>query len=88
MLFTYTGERPAVLYRGVAFTKGEPTEVPAELVSRLKGRDDFEADDDLSDLTVDELEDRLGDRLDSVEGTGKNGNVLKADLIKALESDA
>ena len=38
--------------------------------------------DDLESLTVAELREQVGDL--EVEGTGSSGNVLKADLIRAL----
>lgn len=52
-----------------------------------KGLDDkVGKKEDLSKLTVAELEERLGDDLDGVEGTGAEGKVIKADLIRALEN--
>jgi pyruvate/2-oxoglutarate dehydrogenase complex dihydrolipoamide acyltransferase (E2) component len=39
---------------------------------------------DLSALTVAELGDLAAERGVEVEGTGKDGNVLKADYLKAL----
>lgn len=45
---------------------------------------------DLDDMTVPQLEDEASRRnvdIDTIEGTGQNGAVLKADLVSALRAD-
>jgi hypothetical protein len=42
---------------------------------------------DYSELDVPALEEAVAERDLEVEGTGKDGNVVKADLIAALEAD-
>lgn len=41
MKFKYNGDLPAVLYRGVAFTKGEYVTVSEEMAARLEALADF-----------------------------------------------
>lgn len=50
---------------------------------------DTEDGSGLESMTVDELEALLtaaGVDLDSIEGSGKNGSVVKADLVRAAEA--
>lgn len=64
--------------------QGDVPEQPAGLDEQLQ-----EPREDLSKLKVSQLEDRLkraGVDLDGIEGTGAEGKVIKADLIRALES--
>lgn len=47
------------------------------------------ADRKLSDFTVEELEAKLeeaGIEMETIEGHGANGNVLKRDMVRALEA--
>lgn len=44
------------------------------------------ADEDLDDLTVDELQNRVNAAGVDVVGTGHNGRVLKGDLVAALRA--
>lgn len=75
---------------GVTFEGDKPEEVTeAPAIKWFAEHPDFvEVEDapevDLSNLTVTELEKLLGDDLAKVKGTGKGGNVVKKDLIKAL----
>lgn len=61
----------------------EAADDEAELVTTPKTKP--RKQESASDMTVDELEAELGDDLDGVKGTGKGGNVVKADLVKAVE---
>lgn len=74
---------------GVAVREGErPT--PADDEPVIEPEADSSAEDgpgsepDLDGLTVPELEDLAQQRGVEVEGTGADGRVLKADLLKAL----
>lgn len=83
------GENSVTLF-GVTFEGDKPaevTETPA--IKWFAEHPDFaEVEEapavDLNELTVPELEKLLGDDLAKVKGTGKGGNVVKKDLIKAL----
>lgn len=43
--------------------------------------------EDYEDATVEELQAEVNKRGFEVEGTGSDGNVLKSDLVEALEED-
>lgn len=50
---------------------------------------DNQPEENLEDLTKDQLEEKavsLGVDLKAIEGTGSNGAVVKADIVKAIES--
>lgn len=90
----YTGDKPTVSHRGIIFCRGEWTEVNAVVAARLEGNKQFERDEDeaedLSELKKGDLEIRAGQMgidIESIEGTGANGNVLKDDLIDAIEAE-
>lgn len=67
-------------------------EVPPDLVKAYKtgvgeSTDEPGPETGYEDQSVDELEVEADRRDLKVEGTGKDGNVLKADLVAALEAD-
>lgn len=67
------------------------TQVPPDLVdayNKAVGASPDNSDaEDYSSLTVEELQALADGRDVTVEGTGKDGNVLKSDLVRALQAD-
>lgn len=72
---------------------GEARELPedttAEPIEQINNPNDptvraNAADQDYDAMTVDDLEAEAGRRSLTVKGTGANGNVVKADYVKAL----
>lgn len=80
-----------VVLGGVIYPAGTPA--TKELEAKVTAGDVWsgDADSDASEgydaQTVDELEAEASRRGIEVTGTGKDGNVLKKDLVAALEAD-
>lgn len=73
----------------VAFAEGD--DVP-DWAAKQMGDHCFEGSDEdgdkgYADQSVEELQALVDERELEVEGTGKDGNVLKKDLVAALEAD-
>lgn len=70
----------------------EGTRVPPDLIDAYhqatgeKPAKDDEASSRYDSMKVEDLEQLVSDRELQVEGTGKDGNIVKADLIRALEA--
>jgi pyruvate/2-oxoglutarate dehydrogenase complex dihydrolipoamide acyltransferase (E2) component len=71
-----------------------PPKEDAEQITNPAAWGDESSDDDAgegsksyADQTVDELAEAAAERGIDVEGTGKDGKVLKKDLVSALETD-
>lgn len=68
------------------------TRVPADLIDvYLQATGQKPADDEATDyqsMNVDELQALADERELEITGTGKDGNVVKADLVNALQASA
>lgn len=80
------------IYRGAFIHPGD--ELPEEIAEKIESASveeepAAEAGDlnPLEEMSVDDLRELVERREITVEGTGKNGNVVKADLIRALEGE-
>ena len=72
---------------GVPFAQLSEEDQRAALAARATVPEDEGEDDDYDEWTKAELEAEANKRGLTVEGTGKNGNVLVSDLLTALRND-
>lgn len=82
--------------RQISVMRGDelPANVPDDMVQRLDAAGALEplpgadvAGSGYESMTVDDLHEMADTRGLTVDGTGANGNVLKSDLVAALEAD-
>lgn len=87
-LFAIEGANYSVVYTDPTGTEAPvlPREVPATTVPATERGDAGGDTGSFESRTVPELEALVEERGIAVEGTGKGGNILKADLIEALRA--